>query len=117
MEHKSSKYGLFITFQFMESISDKLTKGSEFKVMFKLLRYMSWKTGLSYPRMSRIARETNLSYRCVFDAITSLEEKGILTKTKQKMGADTDFYNNVYKIHGWDSTKITVSEDTIEGRI
>jgi len=76
--------------------------------MFDLLTYMNWTTGLCYPKMERIAQDTNLSYRCVIDAVASLEEKGLIQKYKRKMGADTAYYNNVYRIIGWDTKKLDI---------
>lgn len=112
MEHKSSNYGLFLTFIYTDGLIEKLNRDSEWKVLFNLLKYMNWKTGFSFPSIQRIQDETGLSYRTVFDAISRLESKGIIEKSKAKFGA-TQYYNNVYKILGWRQDKLREEKTTL----
>lgn len=106
MEQRSSNYGLFLDFAYTDNLIKNLNRDSEWKVLFILLKYMNWKTGTCYPNTRRIEQETGIAYRTVLDALKRLEEKGVIGKTKAKLGTDTPYYNSVYKILGWSKNKL-----------
>ena len=75
----------------------KLTNGYEFKVYCYLCLNYNRELGYSFPSLSTIAKNTNMSVKTVTRCIKKLEELGLIKVCKFE-SQNTKYVNNIYKI-------------------
>lgn len=76
----------------------KLTTGNEFKVYCYLCSIYNRNKGYSYPSLSTIANNTNMSIKTVQRCINSLEELGLIKVSKFE-NKTSQYANNIYRVY------------------